>query len=276
MNRVALVRLVLRSYPVEVRTATDQEIVATMLDACEGSSAALVVQLGSVLRGGLVSRVRLAAQQPLRRLVTEGAGAGAMLLLAWTLANLVHRWPPQWGHGLWPVDLMFAPVLWAVGLRRIAGLVALLALATHGLAIGWSLGREDTVGWSDPYGIAGMLAGSLMLVAIPSRPRPTIIGRLSGLILLVLTSALFVAAFDSDPMILPWVLCGTLALVTLPFAPGLALGLGVFCLSYALESSFGQVFTPPLWSARVLLQWCVLPATLLVIAGARHRARALA
>ncbi len=134
MIREQIARAAVRAYPQAFRTATDQELVATLLEAGDRSAFSFLRELVSLVMAGVVGRSRRDASRPLRWLAADAVKWASIVSVVWWLFEMLDQgdyvvWPSS-ASSLW-MDL-FDPALvlacFTAGRERIAGSLGLVWL----------------------------------------------------------------------------------------------------------------------------------------------------
>ena len=163
MMRQRIARAVLKGYPETVRRAHGDEMLATLLDASDGSTRVFIRELFDLLRAGLRSRSRATADTRIGRLIADGLCLAAVVWMAIDVCSLFRFRSTPWRFWLLAAALSLA----LVGYDRIAGVVALVwialvaALQAHTPGAAW---LPSIIAWH-----VGTAAFSLVMVLAPRR-----------------------------------------------------------------------------------------------------------
>jgi hypothetical protein len=234
MSRETLGRMVTRLYPVDIRERSGDEMVGTLLDAGDASRLAHARQLGSLLRSGLSARARSELSRPLARIAASALGwvavMSAMSVLVATVGVRL-RWDDSPGSSadtLLYCYILPALILTSFTLRhsRITGVLGLVWLGVF-------LRQHPTLPFGIFYEAVPLQAAGFALLLL--KPRTTLN---AGRLLWVLPALVWLAyqvtllgQLSGVGRITP-VLA---ALVLLPWAPSLTLGIAV---SWALTAIY--------------------------------------
>lgn len=271
MSRQLIGRTLVRLYPAEVRRARGNELVGTLLDAGDVSTLAFVANAASLARSGLWARAREELGRPVGQLLV-GALCWAAVLIAMT--ELVEGvgagifWDgPFFSYGHDPqtiIDMYVLPVLilmlFTSGRNRTTGLLGLLRVAMR-------LHQSQLISLDDflilfPVQIAGF--GLLTI-----RPRSI---QFAGRYLWAIPTAMWafywltlLGQHSGIGMMTPVIT----ALIFLPIAPSLALGLGIDWLLQGVGylTAGGDYY--PLLTGEFL---ACLPVVVLAVGVYRHAA----
>ena len=274
MSRQLIGRTLVRLYPAEVREARGNELVGTLLDAGDASTLAFLLHAASLAKSGVWARARDELARPVRQLLV-GALCFAAVLMA--MSNVVEGVGAGlfWGGSIFSfgsdpetvIDMYVLPVLilalFTTGRNRTTGLLGLLRVAMR-------LHQSPLISLPDFLILVPVQAVGFGLLAI--RPRSI---RPAGRYLWLIPAAMWafywltlLGQHSGVGRMTPVVA----ALVLLPLAPSLALGIGIDWLlqgiSY-LTYPGGDGF--PLWTAEFL---ACLPVIVLAVGVYRHAATA--
>jgi hypothetical protein len=273
MSRQLIGRTLVRLYPVEIQRARGKEIADTLLDAGETSTAAFVSNAASVAVSGLLARAREELGRPVWQ-IALGALCWAAVLLA--MRDVVEGVCTglYWGGSIFSfgqdpetiIDMYVLPVLilalFSRGQNRTVGVLGLLRVAMR-------LHQSPLIGLADFLMLFPVQVLGFGLLA--ARPRST---PRAGRYLWTVPAAMW--AFYWLTLLGQHSGVGKLtpivaAIVLLPFAPAMALGLGIDWLLMGI----GYLIYPggdgfPLWTVELL---ACLPVVLLLTAVCRRASR---
>jgi hypothetical protein len=124
MTRERIARLAVRAYPLKVRDASGAEMLGTLLDLSEGSTAVLLRESFALTLAGLRSRARTTAAVGVRRLAADACCRAAtlwgLLILGFTVPLIIVS--PAVQPGVWLNAVVLAPLALALlGCDRLAG-----------------------------------------------------------------------------------------------------------------------------------------------------------
>jgi hypothetical protein len=137
MIREQIARAAVRAYPQTLRTASDQELVATLLEAGDRSSISFLRELVSLVVAGVVGRSRRDASRPLSSAAADAVKWASIVSVVWWMFEMLDQgdyivWPSS-ASSLW-TDI-FGPALvlacFTVGRERIAGLLGVVWLGSR-------------------------------------------------------------------------------------------------------------------------------------------------
>lgn len=242
MNAERIGSLALRTYPSEFRAVRGEEMLGTLLDAGEDSTAAFVKGCGSLLIGGLAERARSSVQVGTRRLVEDGFCLAAVLWSVYWLTSQAY-WQtiefPTWTLALAAAVPVFA--LW--GRDRLAGLCG-MALASYFLLRGYDVGHLPgqlvAIGHPSQVFLLDRWLGPLVCFAamvLKPRIRDNSTRRMAWLIPVAVIGVLW------PPAVALLVLIGAplLGIVLLPIDPRLAIASALVWIDVAAASTLGHV-----------------------------------
>jgi hypothetical protein len=276
MSRQLIGRTLVRLYPAEVRRARGNELVGTLLDAGDVSTLAFLANAASLARSGLWARAREELERPVLQLLV-GAFCSAAVLMA--MRDVVEGVGTGlfWGGSIFSfgndaqtvIDMYVLPVLilalFTTGRNRTTGLLGLLRVAMR-------LHQSPLISLDDflilfpvqmlGFGLLAFRPRSMRPAGRYLWPIPTAMWAFYWLTLLGQHSGIG----RLTPVIA--------ALVFLPLAPSLALGIGIDWLLQGV----GYLTYPggdsyPLWTAEFL---ACLPVVLLAVGVYRHAATSAA
>ena len=229
MSRQLIARTVVRCYPAEVRQALGGELVGTLLDAGDTSTMAFLANAASLVRSGLWARARQELGRPIGQLLI-GAVCWAAVLMAMSEVVEGVGTGVFWGGSIFSfgndpetvIDMYLLPVmilaLFTTGHNRTTGLLGLLRVAMR-------LHQSPLISLADFMILVPVQAlGFGWLALRPASIRP------AGRYLWPLPAAMW--AFYWLTLLGQHSGIGRMtpvlaALLLLPLAPSLALGLGI-------------------------------------------------
>ena len=273
MSRQLIGRALVKLYPAEVQRARGNELIGTLLDAGDESMWAFLANAASVARSGLSERARQELGRPVRQVLAGAlcfaAVLSAMSVVAEAVGNSVMWGSTIFSFGSDPetiIDMYVLPVLilalFTSGRNRTAGLLGLIRVAMR-------LHQSPMIPLAEflvtvPVPVVGFALLAIRPRSIPRAGRylwpipaaclafywSTLLGQHSGIGMLTPILA---------------------AIVLLPAAPALVLGLGIDWLLLGL----GYLTYPggDGFPGRTVELLACLPAVLLLCAAWRHAAR---
>jgi hypothetical protein len=226
MSREAIGRTVVRLYPKDIRESVGAELVGTLLDAGDASRGAYVRQLVSLVRSGLLARARSELRQPLGRIAASTLCWVAVMSAMSELVSVVGvglRWGGTPGSGT-ETDLYcyvipaLILVLFTLGRNRTTGILGLAWLVIF-------LHQHSMLSLSGFFELVPLQAAGFALLAIkPRKPLPA--GRFlwpAPAIVWLLYQVTLLGQQSGVGKTTPFLA----ALLLLPWAPSLALGIAI-------------------------------------------------
>ncbi len=226
MSRAAIGRTVVRIYPNDIREASGEELLGTLLDASDGSRGGYVRQLVSLVRSGLSARARSELSQPLLRIAASTLCWVAVMSVMFGLVQTVGiglRWGGSPGSGtqtllhsyIIPALIL---VLFTLRRNRTTGILGLAWIAIF-------LHQASLLPLGGFFEIIPLQAAGFALLAIkPREPLPA--GRFlwpAPAVVWLIYQVTLLGQLSGVGKVTP-VLA---ALVFLPWAPSLALGTAI-------------------------------------------------
>jgi hypothetical protein len=269
MSRQLIGRALVRLYPVEVQRARGNELVGTLLDAGEASTLAFVSNAASVAVLGLLARAREELSRPLWQ-IAVGALCWAAVLTAMSEVVQGICIGLYWGGSIFSfgsdpqtiIDMFILPALilafFSTGRNRTVGVLGLLRVAMR-------LHQSPLIGLADFMILVPVQVLGFGLLTIRPRSIPRA-GRYLWPILAAMWAFYWLTLLGQHSgvgKLTPVVA----AVVLLPVAPSMALGLGIDWLLMGvgyLTYPGGDGF--PLWTVELL---ACLPIVLLLTAACR-------
>jgi hypothetical protein len=248
MTRETIVRWVLRAYPETLRQAYGLEMLATLLDASNGSARAFIREAFDLLRAGLRSRSRTIADAGLGRLVADGVCLAGVMWMAMSICTLFRFQSPRWQFWLLAVAISLA----LIGYDRLAGIVGLAQIALVTASQLHNLGATPfrlVVGWH--LGAAAFL--SVMVLA----PRARKHDLRAFLWLAPLAAVAYASSLDPGALIIAsiaFIAVSIVGLASLPTDPRLAIAAASVWTLIGIQHDLmlalgGGVGGSPLWVA---------------------------
>jgi hypothetical protein len=274
MNRERIARAAVRAYPRALRTASDQELVATLLEAGDRSATCFLREVVSLVVAGVVGRSHREVSRPWGWVAADAVKWASIVSVLWWLFDVLDRgvfvvWPSS-ASSLW-TDI-FGPALvlacFTVGRERIAGLVGLIWLGFRLDQFPWlghlAFPHFPSLQWGLLQMVVPFVGFAVMLLA----PRRGLSRDRTLWLLLAPVFALY--EWLSGPHTgVGRVELGLAFLVLLPVQPAFGAGIAIFAASLAAQPLFWPHAGVSLYSATLLA--CV-PLALLRIGLQRQLA----
>jgi hypothetical protein len=257
MNREQIARAAVRAYPQALRTATDQELVATLLEAGDRSASSFSRELVSLVVAGVVGRSRRDASRPLGWVAADAVKWASVVSVVWWVFGALDRGPfvvwPSSASSLWTDVIGPALVLacFTAGRERIAGLVGVIWLGFRLDQFPWlghfAFPHFPSLQWGLLQMVVPLVGFGVMLLA----PRRGLSRERTLWLLLLPVFALYEWLSVSHTGV-GRVELGVAFLILLPIQPAFGAGMAIFAASLAAQPLLWPNVGLSLFSATLL------------------------
>jgi hypothetical protein len=245
MIREQIARAAVRAYPQALRTASDQELVATLLEAGDRSAFSFLREVVSLVVAGVVGRSRRDASRPVRWVAADAFKWASIVSVVWWLLAALYE-------GDWVVLHSSASSLWTgvvgpalvlacftAGRERITGLVGVVWLGFRFDQLPWPGLVHGPFLWipSEEWGLLQILVPLVGFAVMLLAPRRGLAKERALWLLLVPVLALY--QWLSGPHTgVGRVELGMAFLIVLPIQPAFGAGVAIFAVSLAAQPWF--------------------------------------